>query len=186
MAVTIHSSPPQAWWQRREGTGRQPIGGSFVSKIVDDIAPNERLEHGVKGSPPSRIALEFLERFPVAKDHDGAEIERLLQAGLVYRQGAAKAHVVDTADAAEGAQAAQENILVINVVRSFQPKQHYVGDLAGMRAGSVHIGRSKEKGETNQNNREAHTKKCICGANTIAQNLSASIHFRLLFSDMVE
>jgi hypothetical protein len=63
--------------------------------------------------------LEFLERFSVAKDHDDAEIERLLQAGPIYGQRAAKAHVVDTAEAAKRVQSAQKNILVVNVAGRF-------------------------------------------------------------------
>jgi hypothetical protein len=59
--------------------------------------------------------LEFLERFSIAKDHDDPEIERLLQPGPIYGQGAANPHVVDTAEAAECAQSAQENILVVSV-----------------------------------------------------------------------
>jgi hypothetical protein len=94
------------------------------------------VEDGIKCSSSSRIVLEFLERFSVAKDHDDPEIERLLQPGPIYWQRAANVHVVDTAEAAQCAQTAQENILVVNVAGALQPKQHYVGDLAGTRIGS--------------------------------------------------
>jgi hypothetical protein len=63
----------------------------------------------------------------------------LLQAGPVYGQRAANAYVVHAAEAAKRAQSAQKNILVVNVAGSFQPKQHYVGDLAGTRVGSLRV-----------------------------------------------
>jgi hypothetical protein len=100
---------------------------------------DERLDHGINCSTSARLVLEFLQRFSVAKDHEGAEIERLLQAGPIYRQRAANAHVVHAAEAAKRAQSAQKNILIVNVAGSFQPKQHYVGDLAGTRVGSLRV-----------------------------------------------
>src|SRR2546430_14586162 len=104
MAAVIHSSPAPARW-RQEGRGsRQPERESFVHEIVNGILANKRPEHGIDSLFTPLVALEFLECFAIAESHDHAEIEGLFQAGPIHRQGAADAHIIHAASAAESSQ----------------------------------------------------------------------------------
>jgi hypothetical protein len=115
------------------------------------------LQHGIKRSPTPRIALEFLERFAIAKDYDDAEIERLLQAGSIYRQGASNPYIVHTTNTAHRAQAAQKNILIVNISGTLQPKEHDVGDLTRTRSGRLGLVRRNGAKEHGRKQREVHS-----------------------------
>jgi len=83
----------------------------------------------------------------------------LFHAGPLHRQGAADAHVIDAADTAECAQGPQKIILIINISRTFQPKQHHVRDLAGTRRGSLGAGRRECECNAAQKYRDTHTEE---------------------------
>src|SRR5438552_9950635 len=136
MAAIIHSSPELGQLRQEGGTGRKPECESFVDEIVNGILADKRPEHGINGLFTPLVALKFLECFAIAEDHDHTEIERLFQAGPRDREGPAHAHVIYAAATAECAQGSQKKILIVNIPRSFQPKQHYVRDLHGPRHGS--------------------------------------------------
>jgi len=118
---------------------------------------DKRPEHGINGLFTPLVALKFLECFAIAEDHDHAKIERLFQAGPRDRQGPAHAYVIYAADTAECAQGSQKKILIVNIPRTFQPKQHHVRDLAGAGRGRRCAGRHER--EASQKYRDAHTEE---------------------------
>ena len=80
------------------------------------------------------------ECFAIAESHDHTEIEGLFQAGPIHRQGAADAHIIHAASAAESAQGTEKKILIIDISRALQPKKHHVRDLAGAGSRSLRAG----------------------------------------------
>jgi hypothetical protein len=119
---------------------------------------NNRPEHGIDGLFTPLVALKFLERFAVAEDHDRTEIERLFQARLRDWQRPAHAHLIYAADTAERAQDSQKKILIVNIPRSFQPKQHHVRDLAGAGSGSLGASRGKSECRAAQKYDDGHAE----------------------------
>src|SRR5437763_12762476 len=119
MAAIIHSSPELGQLRQEGGTGRKPESESFVDEIVNGILADKRPEHGIDRLFTSLVALEFLECFAIAEDHDGTEIERLFQARRRDRQRPAEAHVIHTADTAECAKGSKKKILIVNIPRPF-------------------------------------------------------------------
>jgi len=106
---------------------------------------DKRPEHGINGLLTPLVALKFPECFAIAEDHDHTEVERLFQAGPRDRQRPAHAHVIYAPDTAECAQGSQKKILIVNIPRTFQPKQHHVRDLAGAGRGGLCAGRRKRE-----------------------------------------
>jgi hypothetical protein len=119
---------------------------------------DKRPEHGINGLFTPLVALKFLECFAIAKDHNHTKIERLFQAGPRDRQGLAHAHVIYAADTAERAQGSQKKILIVNIPRSFQPKQHHVRNPAGAGRGSLCSGRRERECDAAQKYRGGHTE----------------------------
>jgi hypothetical protein len=62
---------------------------------------DKRSEHGVDGLFTPLVALEFLECFAIAEDHDHTKIKRLFQTGSRDWQRPAHAHVIYAPDPAE-------------------------------------------------------------------------------------
>src|SRR6059058_3534408 len=129
MAAIIHSSPELGQLRQEGGTGRKPERESFVDEIVNGILADKRPEHGIDRLFTPRVTLKFLECFAIAEGHDHTEIEGLFYAGPIHQQGAADAHVIYAASTAECAQGTPEKILIVNIARTFQPKQHHMRDL---------------------------------------------------------
>jgi hypothetical protein len=119
---------------------------------------DKRPEHGIDGLFTPLVALKFLECFAIAKGHDHTKIERLFQAGPRDRQRTAQAHVIYAADTAECAQGSQKKILIVNIPRSFQPKQHHVRDLAGAGPGSGCARRRERECDAAQKYRDGHAE----------------------------
>jgi len=120
---------------------------------------DKRPEHGIDGLLTPLVALEFLKRFAIAEGHDYTEIEGLFHAGPIHQQGAADAHVIYAAGTAECPQGTQEKILIINIARTFQPKQHHTRDLAGAGSDSLCASRRERERDAGQKQRDAHTKE---------------------------
>src|SRR6266536_3188273 len=150
MAAIVHSSPALGRLRQEGGTERKPERESFVDEIVNGILADKRPEHGIDRLFTPRVALKFLECFAIAEDHDHTEIEGLFYAGPIHQQGAADAHVIYAAGTAECAQGTQEKILIINIARTFQPKQHHTRDLAGAGSDSLCAGRRERKRDAGQ------------------------------------
>jgi hypothetical protein len=119
---------------------------------------DKRPEHGIDGLFTPLVALKFLECFAIAEGHDHTEIERLFQAGPRDWQRPAHAHVIYAADTAECAQGSQKQILIVNIPRTFQPKQHHVRDLAGAGRGSLCAGRRERECDAAQKYGGGHTE----------------------------
>ncbi|PYK80884.1 MAG: hypothetical protein DME37_06435, partial [Verrucomicrobia bacterium] len=51
-----------------------------------------------------------------------------------------------------------EKILIINIARTFQPKQDHMRNLAGAGGGSLCTGRCKRECDAGQKHRDAHTE----------------------------
>jgi hypothetical protein len=128
------------------------------------------------------VALEFLECFAIPEDHDHTEIERFFQAGPNHREGPAEADLIDAAGTAKCAQGTQKIILIINISRTFQPKQHHLRDLAGAGRGSLDAGRREKESDASQKYRDTHTsRKFICRTSIVAQNQPPGIKIELMF-----
>jgi hypothetical protein len=119
---------------------------------------DKRPEHGINGLFTPLVALKFLECFAITEDHNHTKIERLFQAGPRDRQGLAHAHVIYAADTAECAQGSQKKILIVNIPRSFQPKQHYVRDVAGVRRCGLCASRRKRECDATQRYHDGHAE----------------------------
>src|SRR5437763_14066963 len=103
MAAVVHS-PPELGRLRQAGrTSRKPECESFVDEIVNGISANKRPKHGIDGFFRLLVALEFLECFAIAEDHDHTEIERLFQVGTIPRNGPGEADLIDAAHTADRA-----------------------------------------------------------------------------------
>src|SRR5438477_11657157 len=150
MAAIIHSSPELGQLRQEGGTGRKPEYESFVDEIVNGILADKRPEHGIDGLFTPLIALKFLACFAVAEDYEHTEIKGLFHTGPRDRQRPAQAHVIDAADTAECAQGAQKIILIINISRTFQPKQHHLRNLAGAGGGSLYARRCERERDAGQ------------------------------------
>src|SRR5207244_11457173 len=141
------------------GPARKPDCDSFVDEIVNDILADKRPDHAIDGLLTPLVALEFLKRFAIAQGHDYSEIEGLFHPGPIHQQGAADAHVIYAAGTAECAQGTQEKILIINIARTFQPKQHHTRDLAGADSDSLCPSRRERERDAGQNQRDANTQE---------------------------
>jgi len=119
---------------------------------------DKRPEHGIDRLFTPRVTLKFLECFAIAEGHDHTEIEGLFDIGLIHRQGPAESHVIYAASTAECAQGSQEKILIINIPRTFQPKQHHVRDLAGAGRGSLCARRRERECDAAQKYRDGHAE----------------------------
>src|SRR6059058_5830562 len=158
MAAIVHSSLELAQLRQEGGTGREPECESFVGEIVNGILADQRPEHGINGLFTPQVALKFLECFAIAEDHDHTKIEWLFQAGPRDRQGLAHAHVIYAADTAEYAQGSQKKILIVNIPRTFHPKQHHVRDLAGVGRGGLCASRRKRECDATQRYYDGHAE----------------------------
>jgi hypothetical protein len=145
---------------------------------------DKRPEHGVDRLFPPPVALKFLECFAIAEGHDHTEIERLFQIGPRDRQRPAHAHIIHAADTAECAQGSQKQILIVNIPRTFQPKQHHVRNLAGAGRGGLCASRRKRECDATQRYHDGHAEdeqEVHCRTNIVAQNHPPGIKIELMF-----